>query len=54
MNLLLHLSRQLSAKGRGTVFLILNFSFVIGVLKVCMMRLLACCWACGSTVGLIF
>jgi hypothetical protein len=34
MNVLLHLSRQFSARGRGTVFLIINFSFVANVLKV--------------------
>ncbi|EFN54603.1 hypothetical protein CHLNCDRAFT_35889 [Chlorella variabilis] len=33
MNLLLHLSRQFPARGRGTVFLIINFSYVAGVLK---------------------
>ena len=44
MNRLLHMSRQYSSggssggggqKGRGTVFLILNFSYVVAVLKVC-------------------
>jgi hypothetical protein len=34
MNLLLHLSRQYPQKGRGTVFLIINFAFVTAVLKV--------------------
>ena len=34
MNLLLHLSRQFPARGRGTVFLIINLSYVAGVLKV--------------------
>lgn len=33
MNLLIHLSRQYSQKGRGTVFLIINFSFVAATLK---------------------
>ncbi|KAL4421397.1 hypothetical protein ABPG75_010688 [Micractinium tetrahymenae] len=33
MNLLIHLSRQYSQKGRGTVFLIVNFSFVAATLK---------------------
>lgn len=33
MNLLLHLSRQYSQKGRGTVFLIINFAFVAATLK---------------------
>lgn len=34
MNVLLHLSRQYSQKGRGTVFLIINFAFVAATLKV--------------------
>lgn len=31
MNLLLTMSRQFSPKGRGTVFLIVNFSYVLTV-----------------------
>lgn len=34
MNLLLHISRQYPQKGRGTVFLVTNFAFVVAVLKV--------------------
>lgn len=33
MNLLLHISRQYPQKGRGTVFLVTNFAFVVAVLK---------------------
>jgi hypothetical protein len=39
MNLLLNMSRQYTPKGRGTVFLIVNFSYVVGVSWVFSVRL---------------
>lgn len=34
MNLLIHMSRQYAQRGRGTVFLVTNFAYVVSVLKV--------------------
>lgn len=43
MNLLLHMSRQYPQKGRGTVFLALNFSYVVAVLKARAASVCCCC-----------